>query len=565
MIRKAALIATLALLALALTLTAPAQGPTPTKDAQAGEAVITAELLRAHTTFLSDDLLEGRAPASRGGALAAKYIAAQFERMGLLPGGENGTYFQDVPMLAKKIEPPADLAVSGNGQTLTFKFVDEFLAGSDLEQERVDVSGELVFVGYGITAPEFNWDDFKGADVKGKILLMVVNDPPATAAEPTLFGAKALTYYGRWTYKYESAARRGAAGAILIHTTKSAGYPFQVLQSGADREGFSLPRTPQSDPPLALKSWVNHESAEKIFTLAGKDLAALIEAAQRRDFRPVPLGVRASTGFRQTMRQISMPNVIGLLPGADEMLRDEYVVYTAHYDHLGVGREVNGDGIYNGAADNAVGVAGLLGIAEGMARISSGLKRSQVFAAVAAEESGLLGSAYYAQNPTFPLAQTTATINIDGLNTIGATRDMVLIGDGKSELDEVARIVARERRLQLRPDQFPEQGFFYRSDQFSLAKVGVPALYFDPGLEIEGKPEGYGKQKFDEYVAHDYHQPSDEIKPDWDWQGAVQMARYLYGVGWKIANWERSFEWSSTAEFRAAREESLRKAGRLKK
>jgi len=535
--------------------------PRPSKPVQRGEAAITPELLLSHVEFLSDDLLEGRGPGGRGIVLASNYIASHFRRLGLKPAGDAGSYFQKVTLLGKKVEPTAELSASRGSQSASFKFFDDWVPMSDAEQDRVKVEGELVFAGYGVTAPEFRWDDFKGTDVKGKVLLLVVNDPPATAEEPELFGGKALTYYGRWSYKYEEAARQGAAGAILIHTTESAGYPFQVVQSSWTTERFDLPRQAGDAPPLPLKAWVSQEAAKKILSMAGQDLAALQKAATSRDFKPVPLGVRISTELEQKLRRLESPNVVGVLPGSDPKGKGEYVIYTAHHDHLGIGKEKNGDNIYNGALDNATGVAGLLAIAEAMVEAAKVTppKRSQVFLAVTAEEQGLLGALYYARNPIFPPAQTVANINMDGLNTVGPTRDIVEVGSGKSELDAVAQAVARSRGLTLKPDQFPEQGYFYRSDQFAFAQVGIPALYFDNGLEVIGKPEGYGKQKVEEYVANDYHQPSDVIKPDWDWRGAEQMVEYLFAVGWEVANSGRWYEWSPTAEFRAAREASRKK------
>ncbi len=528
-----------------------------------GEAAITTELLYAHTAFLSDDLLEGRGPGGRGIQLASKYIASEFRRLGLKPADANGTYFQNVPLLGRKVEPTAELRAQHGSDSQKFKFFDDWVPMSDSEIDRVKVESDLIFAGYGIVAPENRWDDFKGVDVKGKVLLLLVNDPPATADEPELFGGKALTYYGRWTYKFEEAARQGAAGVILIHTTESAGYPFQVVQSSWTTERFDLPRQAGDEPPLNLKAWVSQTAAEKILALAKLQLSELQKAAATRDFRPVALGVKVSTELEQKLRRLESPNVIGLLPGHDPKGKDEYVIYTAHHDHLGIGQpNKDGDNIYNGAADNALGVAGLLAIAEGMVEAAKVTppRRSQVFLAVTAEEQGLLGSLYYARNPVFPPAQTVANINMDGLNIIGPTRDMVEVGSGKSELDAVAKSVARERGLELKPDQFPEKGFFYRSDQFNFAKVGIPALYFDNGLDVIGQPPGYGKQKAEEYTERDYHQPSDEIKPDWDWRGAEQMAEYLFAVGWRITNATRWYEWNPTAEFRAAREASRQKA-----
>ncbi|HXE75906.1 MAG TPA: M28 family peptidase [Candidatus Xenobia bacterium] len=539
-----------------------AAAPPRPRAVQRGEAAITPDLLYAHTAFLSDDLLEGRGPGGRGIQLASKYIASEFRRLGLKPVGDNGTYFQNVPLLGRKVEPKAELHVARGGDRSEFKFFDDWVPMSDAETEKVKVEGDLVFVGYGITAPENRWDDFKGVDVRNKVLLVLVNDPPAPPDEPDLFGGKALTYYGRWTYKFEEAARRGAAGAILIHTTESAGYPFQVVQSSWTTERFDLPRQPGDEPPLNLKGWVSQPVAEKILGLAKLELSELQTMAATRDFKPVALGVRVSTELEQKLRRLESPNVIGLLPGRDPKGKEEYVIYTAHHDHLGIGQpDKDGDNIYNGAADNAIGVAGLLAIAEAMVEASKTQppRRSQVFLAVTAEEQGLLGALYYARNPVFPPAQTVANINMDGLNIIGPTTDIVQVGNGKSELDAVAQSVARERGLTLKPDQFPEKGFFYRSDQFAFAKVGIPALYFDNGLDVIGKPPGYGKEKAEEYTARDYHQPSDEIRPDWDWRGAEQMAEYLFAIGWRVANATRWYEWNPTAEFRAAREASRKK------
>ncbi|MGH9863766.1 MAG: M28 family peptidase, partial [Candidatus Acidiferrales bacterium] len=381
----------------ALSAVAAKKAPKFTKGVDAAAQLITGSLLRAHTEFLSDDLLEGRGPGTRGGELAAKYIAAEFARMGLEPGGDAGSYFQKAALLGKKLDTPADLRVVGRRQAAAFRYYDDFVPSSGVDDKQVEVEGELVFAGYGIAAPEYKWDDFKGTDVRDKILLILVNDPPATAKEPELFGGKALTYYGRWTYKYEQAARMGAVGVLLIHTTESAGYPFTVVQSSWTGEQFELLRETQGEGPLELKAWITDTAARRMLALAGQDLDALRKAAAERSFRPVALGLRAATEMNQTRRVIDTANVIGVLPGTSPKLKDEYVIYTAHYDHLGVGKPVNDDAIYNGAADNAIGVAALLAIAEAMAEMPGGTKRSQVFAAVTAEEAGLLGSAHYAR------------------------------------------------------------------------------------------------------------------------------------------------------------------------
>jgi len=519
---------------------------------------ITIKAIRHHVEQLSDDKMEGRGPGAPGGELAAQYLADEFKKLGLQPAGTDGGWFQQVPMVGKNVTNSPSLRVTGSGSPLAFKYKDDFVGTSDLEDARIPVSGELVFAGYGITAPENDWNDFKDMDMKGKVLLLLVNDPPATEEEPDLFGGKALTYYGRWTYKYEEAARQGAAGAILIHTTESAGYGWNVVRSSWSGEQFSLERGPNSDPPLPLASWISKDAAEKILARAGKNLAELQQAAARRDFQPVPLGLRASTTLRQTVRRIVSPNVAGLLEGSDPELSKQYVVFTAHYDHLGIDPGIDGDGIYNGAFDNASGVAATLAIAEALVNAPQKPHRSVLFLMVTAEEQGLLGSAYYAQNPLLPLAQTAANINIDGINIIGPTRDIFVVGHGKSSLDAVVEAAAAAMNMSAIPDQHPEQGFFYRSDQFSLAKKGVPAVYLDNGLDVIGQPEGYGQQKFDEYNEKYYHQPSDEIRPDWNWNGALQHTRLLLEIGWRIAQADRLPEWNQGAEFKAARDASLK-------
>ena len=539
------------LLALAGVSCAPASDTGAPRSLQES---VTAEMIRRHVEVLSDDKMEGRGPGSPGGEMAAQYLAAEFERLGLKPAGEDGGWFQQVPMVGKTVTNKPGLHVTGEGDPLDFKFYDDFVGGSDLEDARVPVEGELVFAGYGINAPEADWNDFKDIDVKGKILLLLVNDPPATTEEPGLFGGQALTYYGRWTYKYAEAARQGAAGAILIHTTESAGYPFQVVQTSWTGEQFSLERGPNSDPPLPMASWVSSAAAEQILERAGQNLGDLQAAAARRDFQPVPLGLTASTEMQQTVRRSVSPNVAGLLAGSDPELSGQYVIFTAHYDHLGIDPNAEGDGIYNGAFDNASGCGAALAIAEAYATAPTGPRRSVLFLMVTAEEQGLLGSAYYAQNPLLPLAQTAANVNIDGINIIGPTRDIYVVGHGKSNLDAVVGAAARSQGMEAIPDQHPEQGFFYRSDQFSLAKKGIPAVYLDNGLEVIGQPDGYGKEKFDEYNLKYYHQPSDEIRSDWNWAGALQHTRLLLDIGWRIANAGAMPEWNEGDEFKAARD-----------
>ena len=571
---RAVMITALCLLALGACRqsTEPAAVTQPGAEPQAAPAtpislenarpVTEIERMLAEIAELSSDAYGGRSPMSEGERLTLEFIESRFRDLGLQPlFGDS--FLQPVDLVSIEADPATvQMTFHLDGKDRLVRYQEEMVAGTmrAVAESKVE-SSEIVFVGYGIVAPEYGWNDYADVDVRGKTVLILINDPGFATQDPALFKGNAMTYYGRWSYKYEEAARQGAAGAILIHTTESAGYPFQVVQSSWTTERFDLPRQPGGNPPLALKAWVSQDAAKKILSMAGQDLAALQKAATARDFKPVPLGVRVSTELEQKLRRLESPNVVGVLPGSDPKGKNEYVIYTAHHDHLGIGKDKNGDNIYNGALDNATGVAGLLAIAEAMVEAAKVTppKRSQVFLAVTAEEQGLLGALYYARNPIFPPAQTVANINMDGLNTVGPTRDMAQVGNGKSELDEVAAAVARARGLALKPDQFPEQGFFYRSDQFAFAQAGIPALYFDNGLEVIGKPEGYGKQKADEYVANDYHQPSDVIKPDWDWRGTEQMAEYLFAVGWEVANSGRWYEWNPTAEFRAAREASRKK------
>jgi Zn-dependent M28 family amino/carboxypeptidase len=547
------LLLTVFLLLLACTGCAIDNGGAP----QALQNSITADAIRIHVATLADDKMEGRGPGAPGGELAAKYLADQFEQLGLEPAGDDGTWFQQVPMVSKEVTNAPSLRVTGSGAPMTFGYKDDFVGGSELEDARVNIEGELVFAGYGITAPENNWNDFKGQDMKGKVLVLLVNDPPAPAEEPGLFGGKALTYYGRWTYKFEEAARQGAAGAILVHTTESAGYGWNVVRSSWSGEGFSLERGPNSNPPLPMAAWVSQDAAEEIFKRAGKDLQELQLAATSRDFEPVPLGLKASTAMRQTVKRSTSPNVAGLLQGSDPALASQYVIFTAHYDHLGIDRNAEGDGIYNGAFDNASGCAATLAIAEAYAKAETQPRRSVLFLMVTAEEQGLLGSAYYAQNPLLPLKDTAANVNIDGLNIIGPTRDVFVVGHGKSNLDAVVSAAARAQGMTAIPDQHPEQGFYYRSDQFSLAKVGVPAVYLDNGLDVIGQPEGYGLKKFDEYNAMYYHQPSDELRDDWNWDGALQHTRLLLDIAWRITQADAMPVWNEGDEFKAIRDASL--------
>jgi Zn-dependent M28 family amino/carboxypeptidase len=513
----------------------------------------------SHTRFLSHDLLEGRAPGTRGDMLAKTYIASQMELIGLMPGAGDGSYFQTVPILSMTADPDFTLEVSGSAGKLSLKYREEFVGVTGVQKPKAEIrDAEIVFVGYGIDAPEQGWDDYKGMDMKGKVLLMMNSDPAPD--DPAVFAGKARLYYGRWTYKYEIAAKKGAVGAIVIHTKESAGYGWNVVESSWSGEQFELEQKPGT-PSTILNAWTTFEATKKILQLAGKDYDRLVKSANEKSFRPVPLGVRLSTSLATAIRRVETSNVLGLLPGNDPELKDEVVIYTAHYDHLGIGNPVDGDSIYNGALDNATGVSALLNIAAAFTYQNEPPRRSILFAAVGAEESGLIGSKYYAENPTFHPGKIAANINIDGINIFGKTRDVIMVGKGKSSLDGVLEDVAGWQGRVVKPDQFPEQGFFYRSDQFNFAKIGVPCIYVDAGIDYIGKPADFGKAKVEEYIEKHYHQPSDEIVPEWSLVGGVEDVRLFYVVGQTIANAREMPVWNKGDEFEAERLRQLKAAG----
>jgi Zn-dependent M28 family amino/carboxypeptidase len=475
-------------LVLALPATAPAE-PTPAPDDAAKKAI--ASHMRAHVRFLSDDLLEGRGPASRGDALAEKYIAAQLEAAGLEPGAPDGTFFQPFDIVGVDAKAPEQVTLARGTQSVSLRYRDDYIAVSGVQSPEARVQdAEVVFVGYGIVAPEYRWNDFKAADLKGKVLLIMNNDPED---DPDVFAGKMRLYYGRWNYKYEQAARMGAAAALVIHTTPSAGYPWQVVQTSWSGEQFQLPAT--NEPHLQVEGWVTEDAARKLVTLGGQDLDTLRAAAQKRDFRPVPLGIRTSLVLGNTVTRKKTANVIGRLPGSDPQLAKEAVVYTAHHDHLGIKADAKPgeDVIYNGAYDNGTGVAALLTMAEAMSASRPRPRRSVLFAAVAAEEQGLLGSEFLVAHPPWPLGRVAANINMDGINVMGPTRDIEMIGLGKSTLDEVVRDIAAAQGRALVPDQLPDRGFFYRSDQFNFAKAGVPAAYFPSRHRRHRQARGLGQ------------------------------------------------------------------------
>ena len=504
----------------------PASGP-PLEEIQAAQ-------LAAHVKFLSSDLLEGRAPSTRGGQLAAEYLATQLAAIGFEPAGDDGSYFQNLSVVESIVDPSFVLN-AGSGPA--FRYGTEAIAFSGVQDARVNVSGEVVFVGHGIVAPEYNWNDYDGVDMKGKIALIMVNDPPASQAEPQLFGGNALTYYGRWTYKFEEAARQGAVGAILIHTDESATYPWSVVQSGWIGTQYSLPAV-AGRPVLQMKAWVTNAAATQIVSRAGKNLDQLRTAARGRGAKPVPLGIQASAVINQKVQQKSSPNVIGVLRGTNPA---QGVIYTAHYDHLGMrdpqpGDAPDADRIYNGATDNASGLAGVLEIAQALARAPAKPERSIYVLFTTAEESGLLGAEYFATKPVLPPDAWAANLNIDSLNMFGRTKDIVLLGAERSSLGaDAAEVAARLGRV-VAGDPEPGRGYFFRSDHFPLAKIGIPALSMAEPTQYLGKDPAFAKKLHDEYNDKNYHQPSDEVRSDWDYSGAVEDMRLMAELGWRLAN-----------------------------
>src|SRR4051812_29280254 len=504
---------------------APApQAPAPPAPPIAVSALpkIDADALLRHIKVLSSDKFEGRAPGTNGEELAVAYLETQFRDLGLKPGNPDGTYIQKVPLVGIKAAEAAPLTFTKGSRALGLKWKDDVVAWTKHVDNGASISkSDVVFAGYGVEAPEYSWDDFKGVDVKGKTIVVLVNDPPvpdpadASKLDPKVFAGKGMTYYGRWTYKFEEGARKGAAAVLIVHETGPAGYPFSVVQGNLN-EKFDIVTPDKNAGRANIEGWITMEAARKLFALSGQNLDALKKQAATRAFKPVPLGVQASMGISNTLRTIDSKNVVAKLEGSDPRLKDEYVVYSAHWDHLGVGDPVNGDKIYNGALDNASGVASVLEIARGFTQVRPQPKRSILFLMVTAEEQGLLGSQYYSVTPLYPLASTVADINIDGVNVHGRTRDLTLIGYGASELDGYARDAAGEQGRIIRPDPEPEKGFYYRSDHFNFAREGVPALNADEGVEFIGKSAEFSQKVREEWTERDYHKPSDVVKPNWD-------------------------------------------------
>jgi Zn-dependent M28 family amino/carboxypeptidase len=523
---------------------------------------ISGEKILQHIRVLADDRFEGRGPATKGEELTVGYLIDQFKSMGLQAGNPDGSWTQDVPMVG--VKSASSIVLTQGGKKTEIAFPQDYVGWSGLSQETLKVrESELVFVGYGVEAPEYGWDDYKGVDVKGKTLLMLVNDPPipdakdATKLDEGMFKGKAMTYYGRWTYKYEIAAKKGAAACLVIHETEPAGYPWFVVISSNGRENFRLKDSTEKVVPF--QGWMSLERTKQTLAAAGQDFEALKKKAITKEFRPVSLGVKMDLALTNTMREVRSKNVIAKLPGRDAQKKNEYVIYTAHWDHIGVDPKLEGDKIFNGAMDNASGVATFLEIAREFTQVKPAPERTILFLAVTAEEKGLLGAKYYAEHPLYPLKQTLANLNIDGASLFGRRSDLGVVGLGNSTLDDLVIASAKKQNRKIRSDLSPEKGFYYRSDHFEFAKVGVPALYLDKiDGEYPGKPADFGKQMRDQYIDKDYHKPSDEVKSDWDMTGAVDDAQILFEVGVGVANGPTWPEWSPGTEFKATREAMLR-------
>ena len=525
---------------------------------------ITPDGLLAHIKVLASDEFEGRAPGTKGEELSVKYITDQFKQIGLKPGNPDGTYTQEVPLAGIKSEPRMSFAVGD--KTIDLKSPDDFVASSARLQTEIKIDkSDVVFVGYGVVAPEYGWNDYKDVDVHGKTLLMLIGDPPVpdpkdpSKLDDKMFKGKAMTYYGRWTYKYEIAAQKGAAAAIIIHETEPAAYPWQVVRSSWGKENFELDNPNKNMDAISARSWITVDVAKKLLTDCSKDFDALKKSAVTKGFRPVALNAKANIDIKQQIRSFKSHNVIGKLEGDDAKLRDEYIIYTAHWDHLGRHAELQGDQIFNGAIDNASGLSSVIQLAGAFKKLNPPPKRSVLFMATTAEEAGLLGAKYYAEHPLYPLEKTLADINIDTVNPWGKTRDIEDISDNNSTLDDLLAAAAKRNGRVVTPNSQPEKGGFYRADHFEFSKRGVPSLYTGGGKDFIGKPPEFGQQKKDDYTAHHYHQVSDEVDPTWDLSGAVQDVQLLFEVGYEVANGDKFPEWKAGSEFKAKRDAMLKK------
>jgi len=526
---------------------------------------ISAEELSKDVEILSSDGFEGRAPASKGEEKTISFLKEEFLKVGLKPG--NGeSFFQELPMVEITAGPVTELEIKSDKKSMLFAYGDEFVGVTLRVVEKVSlVDSEMVFVGYGIVAPEYNWNDYEDLDVRGKTVVMLVNDPGFATEDPEFFKGRAMTYYGRWTYKFEEAARQGAEGALIIHETEPAAYPWGVVKNGWTGPQFYLIREDKNLSRCAVEGWVTIETALKLFESAGLNYDEIKPAAAKRGFKAIPLSLRASVTLKNSLRQSKSNNVIALLPGADQA--DECIIYMAHWDHFGIDPALEGDQIFNGALDNATGTAALIELAEAFKMLESPPSRSIIFLAVTAEEQGLLGSKYYAAHPVYPPAKTVAAINMDSLNIYGKMKDITIIGYGNSELDDYVEAAAKEQGRRIRPNPTPEKGSFYRSDHFPFAKQGIPALYTSSGIDHVEHGEKWTLAKKEKYTAENYHKPSDEYDPNWDLSGAIDDLRLLFKLGYKLSVESKFPNWKEGTEFKAKRDadmEAARKKEKLK-
>jgi Zn-dependent M28 family amino/carboxypeptidase len=526
---------------------------------------ITPDGMLAHIKELSSDAFEGRAPGTKGEELSVNYITQQFKRIGLKPGNPDGSYTQAVPLAGITSDPRMSFEVAG--KTIDLKYPDDFVAFSSRLDEKIDVkNSDIVFVGYGIVAPEYGWDDYKDVDVRGKTILMLINDPPIpdpkdpSRLDDKMFGGKAMTYYGRWTYKYEIAAKKGAAAAIIIHETGPAAYPYSVVKSSWAKENFEIDNPDKNREAVEASAWITLDVAKKLLADSGQDFDALKKAALSREFRPVALKATATIDLKQKIRSFTSHNAIGKLEGSDPKLKDEYVVYSAHWDHLGRHPELKGDQIFNGAVDNASGDAAVMQLAAAFSKENPPPKRSILFLCTTAEEAGLLGAKYYVDHPLYPLNKTVADINIDSMNVWGKARDIEDVSFGMSTLDDLLAAAAKRQGRVAIPNSRPEKGNIYRADNFEFAKAGVPSLYIGKGEHLLSRPPN-APLRSDEFDLHDYHQVTDEVHPDWDLSGAVQDVHLLFDVGVQVANLDKIPEWKPGNEFKPKRDAMMKAAG----
>jgi Zn-dependent M28 family amino/carboxypeptidase len=525
----------------------------PSGAAFAAIQKIDPERIRAHVRFLSHDLLEGRGTGQRGGDIAAEYIATEFALYGLKPAGDGGGYLQKVPMVGITPGPETTFSLVSSKSTTDLKPLEQYVAYDQTQQPQSEVNAEIVYVGYGIEAPEYKWDDYKGTDVRGKVLLMLVNEPPSD--DVNFFKGKALTYYGRWTYKYEEAARKGAVGAILVHQTEMASYPWEVVRNSNSGEKSFLKL--DGSPKLKVASWVQTEVARQMAAASGMDLDRMMADALSRNFHPVTLPVKLKAHMASKIRPFESNNVLAMLPGSDRNLKGEAVLYTAHYDHLGIRPDMPGDNIYNGANDNATGCGILLELARTYAEASQRPRRSILFASVTAEEQGLLGSEYLGKHPPIPAGKISLDLNYDDIPPLGSPEEVEVSGAERTTFYPEVEAMAKTFRLKIRPDSRPEAGHYYRSDHFSLARVGIPSFSINEGTKYKGHDAAWGMQQAEEYTSKHYHQPSDEYYPSMDFTGDAAMARFGFVLGWEAASQTKLVGWQKGDEFEAARVKSF--------